>query len=233
MFGGPDAGDTGRFDLLEYVATGPEDGPTMVLSHGFGANMHDLVPLAAELGEPRYRFIFPQAPVALPGYPSGRTWFPRDERELEAFATGAMFSDLSAYDPPGLAESGGELAELLDSLGLRPESTVIGGFSQGSVVSCELVLGKHWGRPAGLVVLSGSLIAERRWRNAATGLSGLPVFQSHGNADTVLPEGQGVALGDLLREGGAEHTFLPFTGGHEIPGSVVAEVAGFLSALSL
>lgn len=217
--------------MLEFVTAGRRDGPTVVLCHGFGAHMHDLAPLAPELGEERFRFVFPQAPVALPGYPAGRAWFPREERELELFATGAAFSDLAALDPPGLAQSATELAELLDSLRLEPETTVVGGFSQGAMIACELVFGNHWGRPAGLLVLSGSLIAEQRWRAAVSAAAGLPVFQSHGDADPILPPEQAAALGSLLRDGGAAYRFERFRGGHAIPGTVVGSVGEFLSLL--
>lgn len=217
--------------MLEYVTAGLADGPTIVLSHGFGANMRDLVPLAAELGEEKYRFVFPQAPVTLPGFPSGRAWFPREQHELEAFATGALFSDLSTYDPPGLAESAKELAQLLEYLDLRPENTVVGGFSQGAMIACELVLGQRWSRPAGLLVLSGSLVAGSRLQEAAAAVSGLPVFQSHGDADTLLPIEQARALGDLLQSAGAKHTFLPFPGGHGIPDVVIDGVRDFVREL--
>jgi phospholipase/carboxylesterase len=193
--------------------------------------MHDLVPLAAELGESRFRFVFPQAPVELPGYPSGRAWFPRDERELTVFAAGAGFSDLASYDPDGLGKSAAELAGLLDHLGADPAQTVIGGFSQGSMVACELVFGSHWHRPAGLLIMSGSLIAEQRWESSTAVLAGVPVLQTHGTLDPVLPFSEAERLAALLRAGGADHQFITFPGGHGIPGAVVEEIVLYLDRL--
>ncbi len=191
--------------------------------------MHDLLPLADELASTGMQCVFPQAPYQMPGYPGGYAWFPRSPEALSAFATGAAFSDLSSFDPPGLAASARELAQVLDQLGALPEQTVVCGFSQGAMVATELVLGGHWERPAGLVILSGSLIARDRWyTQAPSRAEGLAVLQSHGTLDPVLPEHQARALAKLLSGAGADHEYVSFVGGHAIPDLVLSALKQFL-----
>jgi phospholipase/carboxylesterase len=214
--------------LLEHISAGLTHGPTVVLCHGFGANMHDLLPIAGELGEDRYRFVFPQAPLEIPGYPGGYAWFPREERELAMFATGAAFADLSTLDPPGLSESAREVAALLEQLDVDPKRTVVAGFSQGAMVACELLFGGHWSRPGGILAMSGAIIARERWTAAAGAAAGLPVLQSHGSEDPVLPFGQAERLGSLFGGAGADYRFLRFAGGHALPQEVIRAARDFL-----
>ena len=218
--------------MIDWIEYGDPAAPAVVLCHGFGANMHDLAGLtgALSLGRP-VRWVFPQAPVELPGYPAGRAWFPSDPTEFLAFASGELFSDLSGLDPSGLRQSGRLLLDLLDRIGSPVSRTVIGGFSQGSMVALEAALAASE-PPAGLVVLSGSIIAGDRWRKAGAArerpLDGLPVFQSHGAGDPILPYAQAVRLGELLDACGAKRRFVRFGGGHEIPPAVTEPLTDFL-----
>ena len=216
---------------LEYrerpAAAGAHSGArtvTVVLLHGFGADADDLIPLA-DLFDPQraHRWLFPQAPyrVSLFG-PRSRAWFPRTEAEIEAAATGAYFQRLRERDPESLREAGREVAEFCRDLELAPETTVLGGFSQGSVVALEATLGDGF-RPAALAVMSGALIAERRWRRQLpASVAEIPVLQSHGTVDEILAYNEAVALSELLTESGARVEFQRFEGGHSIP----AELAG-------
>jgi phospholipase/carboxylesterase len=223
--------------MLDYVSL-KDDGEssgaparTILLLHGFGASMHDLAPLADAIDVPGATWFLPQAPMALPGYPAGRAWFPRTEAELETFATGVQFVQLRDYDPPGLAESAREVIELMRELGVPVPSTVIGGFSQGAMVAVEVIL-QSGVLPKALLLFSGSLISEQRWTRAANDrLSGLKVFQSHGKNDAVLPFAEAAALGSLLDQAGADRTFVEFPGAHTIPSTVVSQAASFVSSL--
>ena len=221
---------------LDFVRIGPESAPTIVLCHGFGADMHDLESLASSAGSSTpLQWIFPQAPVGLPGHPSARAWFPRTEDELTAFATGADFHDLSALDPPALRESAREVLGLLEALRIDLSRTIIGGFSQGAMVAFETMLAaadstRSGSMPAGLTLLSGSLVAAGRWAASSAALSGRAVFQSHGTLDPLLPFDQALRLGELIDRAGAQRRFVPFQGGHAIPDLVVDELFRFVAA---
>ena len=79
-----------------------------------------------------------------------------------------------------------------------------------------------------LVVLSGALLCEERWRAAAaaTGPT-LHVLQSHGRADPLLPFQGAEALRQLLEEARAQVEWVAHNGQHEIPMGVLERLAAF------
>jgi phospholipase/carboxylesterase len=199
----------------------------VVLLHGFGAPGTDLVPLGRLLGAPAgTRFVFPEAPLSLSplGYGEGRAWWMIDlDRPLPRDRSGEQPERL----PQVRAQIGALLDELPALLGPAAERPVLGGFSQGAMLACDVALHRAR-RPAGLVLLSGTLLCEDVWRARAGELGGLAVLQSHGRHDELLDFAAAERLRDLLCEGGAELTWIEFSGGHEIPQRVLAELSAFL-----
>lgn len=217
--------------------SGGGDGPLVVLCHGFGASGDDLVLLASALGVSRgVRFAFPEAPLRLPaaygGY--GRMWWMLDVAELERSMASGVPRDMSSREPPGLTEAADALGRCVDAiqaeLFVPGDRVVIGGFSQGGMVACELAL--RDARPlAGLVMLSSTLLAKDRWVPAMQRRAHLPVFASHGEGDAVLPYAGTEALVAALDAAGAEVRFVSFRGGHEIPAPVLQGLGRFLHEL--
>ena len=213
---------------------GGGDGPLVCLLHGFGAPGDDLVPVAEALHlAPRARFAFPAAPIALAeGWWDARAWWPIDVEALERAVATGTFRDLAHTDPPELPAVRGQLLEVLDGvehlLGVAPEEVVIGGFSQGAMLATDTVFTS--GRPfGGLVILSGTLLAAERWLPAMGARSGLPVFQSHGRGDPLLPFALAETLRDEMRAAGLAVTWTDFPGGHQIAPSVLQGLATFLA----
>jgi len=128
--------------LLEHrtrAAAGEVEG-ALVLFHGRGANEHDLVPLLDALDpERRLVGITPRGPLALP--PGGAHWY--------------AIAELGYPDPATFRPTFRAVSEWLDSLGLPWERTILGGFSQGAVISHALALAAGRPRPAAVVALSG------------------------------------------------------------------------------
>jgi phospholipase/carboxylesterase len=201
-----------------------------ILLHGFGANANDLAPLAP-LFPVRKVWLFPHAPGQIDwgGMLYGRAWFPREQREMEAAMTGAYFNSLREQDPPALSDSAREVLELAEAHNLDWEKTLLGGFSQGAMVAVEVALASPT-PPKGVLLFSGSLIAEERWARLLRERGERPqrFFQSHGQSDQVLPYNEGRALFDLLEGAGWQGSFVSFRGGHEIPPDVVREAHGQL-----
>jgi phospholipase/carboxylesterase len=83
---------------------------------------------------------------------------------------------------------------------------------------------------AALVLLSATLLARGAWEAAMPARRALPVFQSHGRQDPLLPFAAAVTLRDLWREGGAAVDWIEFNGGHEIPYGVTERLGRFLDA---
>jgi phospholipase/carboxylesterase len=222
---------------LRVHAIGPDkEGPAVLLCHGFGAPGDDLVPLAdaIDLGA-RVRWFFPEAHLGLQGWGiPGGAWWPIDMVRLQR---SALQGDVEGYlreTPDGLAEARGHLeaciADLEAQHGVTRDNLIIGGFSQGAMLTTEVAL--HAEKPyAGLAILSGTLISSARWV-AAAAQNGpkLHVLQSHGRADPILPFSTGEALRDLLVTSGAQVQWVPHPGGHEIPGVVLSALAAFAHA---
>lgn len=220
---------------LDVIAAGGEDregggdGPLVVLCHGFGAPGEDLVPLFRQLAVPReVRFAFPAAPLDLgatlgPAYRGGRAWWMIDPKSLEEAQRGIR-RDRSHVVPEGLAEARTMVTALLGELGgllgATPEKTILGGFSQGAMVSLDVAL-RLPHRLAGLCLMSGSIVAVDEWQPLFATLKGVPIVQSHGRSDPLLPFDIAEKLRDLLRDAGADVRWVEFSGGHTIPGSVL------------
>ena len=229
------------FGGLECVIAGGSDGhgggdgAVVVLLHGFGAMGTDLVGLEGALEVPAgTRFVFPAAPLRLGGrYGDGRAWWKIDLAALDQAMRRGEFRQLAKEDPAELPSARAHVAAMLDAMSaqLAPKDgrVVLGGFSPGALLACDVALSAPQRPLAGLVLLSGTLLAEARWRPLFAGRAGLRVLQSHGQQDPLLPFAMAEQLRDLFSAAGAEVEFLAFRGGHEIPMPVLARLGAFLS----
>lgn len=208
----------------------PEGTPpklVVVLCHGFGAPGHDLVPIADELFDlspalaDSVEVIFPTAPLSLDelGMPGGRAWWHIDMNELIGAIEHGNLRILRDRRPEGIDEARDLLLGMLDEArkktGLPHSRFVLGGFSQGSMLAVEAAL--NWAEPpGGLCLWSSTLVSEAQWRANVARLKGLPIVQTHGRQDPILPFAAAIALRDLLIEAGANVNFLEFNGPHTI-----------------
>lgn len=130
-------------DHLTRPSVGPPEG-LLVLFHGRGADERDLVPLLEALDpERRLLGVTPRGPLRLP--PGGAHWYA--VREIG-------YPDPATFTPTfDLASSW--LDALAAETGIPAGRTVLGGFSQGAVMTYALGLGEGRPRPAALVALSG------------------------------------------------------------------------------
>lgn len=213
---------------------GPADAAlTCVLLHGFGAPGDDLVPLADELDLPNVRFVFPAAPLELGGlYGDSRAWWLLDLEKLERELAAGTPRDRRTEIPEGLPQVRDQVCRLLDQLCARfsipAEQLVLGGFSQGAMLSLDVALHRE-PTPAGLLLMSGTLLAESEWEPRMASLAKLPIVLSHGRTDGILPFSIAELLRDKLREAGAVVEWVPFLGGHEIPRAVLAAAKQLLT----
>lgn len=213
----------------------------VVLCHGFGAPADDLVPLAPELHHLRpelaggVRFVFPAAPLSLAASLwGGRAWWPIDMLEITASIERGELRDLRSELPAGMPPACEMLsraaAELLEETGLPASRLVLGGFSQGAMVATDVAL-RLPASPAALCIFSGTLLCEEQWRPLAEARAGLPVLQSHGRQDPILPFRAALWLRDMLVAAGCQVDFVAFDGPHTIPAAAVDRCASLLAKL--
>jgi phospholipase/carboxylesterase len=218
----------GDLDCTLIVPTGGQSPEfCVVLCHGFGAPGTDLVPLGQELAEltpdlvGKTAYIFPEAPLELGGYGfAGRAWWMVDVERFQRVAGNPReMAALSAESPPGMPESSQALRGCLEAaqrhLGIPISRTLLAGFSQGSMVATDVAL-RLPSPAAGLCIFSGHLLAEPEWRRLAKNRGALPILQTHGKYDPLLPFEGAVALRDMLTESGLAVEFVAFNGPHTI-----------------
>jgi phospholipase/carboxylesterase len=176
--------------------------------------------------------LFPVAPEAVvrrDGLVDGRAWWNLD---LAAHRRGAGLGvDLTNEDPRGLQHASQLVRRaLVDEGNSATHPFVLGGFSQGAMVACDVAFASD--EPlAALVILSGTPIDRAGWRARMATRKGMPVFMSHGRADAVLPFDLAQRLHAELLAAGLDVTFVPFDGGHEIPEEVVKALGEFLTRI--
>ena len=93
------------------------------------------------------------------------------------------------------------LKEIEQKFGADPTQDHARRILQGAMLSCDLML--RTTQPyAGLVQLSGTLLAAQEWGPLLPKRKGLPVFQSHGMQDEILPYVGAERLRDTLIHAG-------------------------------
>jgi phospholipase/carboxylesterase len=218
---------------LQVIAKGGKGPPDIMLLHGYGSAAEYWLPYTQTIPfPPAGRFLFPQAPETVArkdGRRDGRAWWDLD---LAAhLRPGNLGVDLTQEDPRGIERAAHLVRRALAREGNAADRLfVLGGFSQGAMVSCQVAFTSD--EPlAALVLLSGTPVDRAGWREQMSRRKGLPVFMAHGRADNILPYDLADRLRADLVAAGLAVTFVPFDGGHEIPGEVVAALGKFLAGL--
>ena len=202
---------------LYRPAAGEPDG-ALVLFHGRGADERDLFPLLDVL-DPERRLLGAAArgPLSLP--PGGAHWYAvRRVGYPDPETFHSTYSQVAAW-----------VDELLEEHGIAHERTVLGGFSQGSVMSYALGLGAGRPRPAGIMALSGFIPEVEGFALELDKAAGLPVAIGHGTHDPVISVEFGRDARDRLTEAGADVTYRESPMPHTIDPAFMRELPGWLS----
>lgn len=211
----------------------------VVLLHGYGAPGTDLVPLARALtAPPGTLFVFPQAPFGIdgsrPGPYDGRAWWPIDMARLQLAALTGRLEHMADEHPPGMDAARERVDRFLDALldryHLSGDRLVLGGFSQGAMLTCDLTL-RTERKLAGLVLLSGTTLCQDEWFPLMPRRKGLPVLQSHAPDDPILPFTLAERLHNALRAAEVDARFVRFLGGHGVGQPVLEALGAFLDEI--
>jgi len=220
----------------ERPAAGEAAG-ALVLLHGRGADENDLVPLLDELDpERRLHGYTPRAPLALPDLAGSVGGHAADARPKTGRHAGGVppggahwyaVPRVGYPDPETFAAGFGALTAWFDALPFPAARVVLGGFSQGSVMSYALGLGAGRPRPAALLAFSGFIPTVEGWE-LDTASPFPPVGIAHGTYDPVISVEFGRSARDTLEAAGADVVYRESPIEHWIDPATVAEFRDLL-----
>jgi phospholipase/carboxylesterase len=188
----------------------------LVLFHGRGADELDLFPLL-DAFDPERRLVgaTPRGPLALP--PGGAHWY-----ELGGIGTPEAETFFASYSAAGAWLDG-----FLGERNLGFDRVVLGGFSQGGVMTYSLGLGEGRPRPAGLIALSSFMpTVEGFSLDLSPPLP--PVAIGHGTHDNVIGVEWGRRARAVLEQAGADVLYRETPMFHQIDPDFVRAIAGWL-----
>jgi phospholipase/carboxylesterase len=196
-------------------ASGAPEG-ALVLFHGRATSEDDLFPLLDELDpERRLLGVTPRGPLALP--PGGAHWYViREVGYPDPDTFQATYAAVTSW-----------LDELLAGHGVSIERTILGGFSQGAVMTHALGEGSDRPRPAGLIALSGFIPTVDGWEMGD--VTGLPVAIGHGTYDPVIGVQFGRSAKERLEQAGADVTYRESAMAHSVDPAYLAELRDWVA----
>lgn len=212
---------------LSAIVRGGPGPPSLVLLHGYGSRAEEWLQFETQIQVPAHtRLMFPQGPLRSPTGRRGWWWL-----RLEGYMPrdGGGLPDLSSSNPGGIKVASQLVRNLLRDV---HEPIVLGGFSQGAMLSAEIAFQSDQ-KLAGLILLSGTPVNEAAWVERFPGRRQLPIFIAHGRNDGVLSFAAMERFQARIRAAGLDVTWFPFDGDHEIPDAVIQAMNTFLAGLKI
>lgn len=207
---------------LRYVLNVPsgrrddEELPLVFILHGRGADALDLADVADMIDvPPGIRFVFPNAPRPFEPYPGmsfGFSWFDGWPPEGASFPESRTLV-LRFID------------EILDRYPTPAGKVVLGGFSQGALMSLDCGF-RTSQKLAGVLAMSGALYEAQLPDLKAH--RDMPVLIIHGTADDMIPVIAARRARHVLQEHGIDPAYHEFPMGHHVTPESMAVVRSFL-----
>jgi|SRR5581483_4611373 len=201
----------------------PPGAPAIITLHGLGTNSDDLVPFCEQLGLPGCRFVLPDAPLHLPGYPEeAYAWynFQIHNREEIVKSREYLFKVMDRFsDDPNLRPTAGTEK--------KPSPIILMGFSQGGVMAMEAGL-NYKGKIAGIVSMSGYMPDPWATLTKSEASFETPILLVHGTQDEVVPVEGSKHAAESLEQTGYKPLLKLFPMPHTISEESMAEVSKFL-----
>jgi predicted esterase len=187
----------------------------MVLVHGRGASAADIMTVGAELMQPGFAYLAPQA--------AGGAWYPYP------------FTAPIENNEPYLSSA----LEVLASLSTTIEATIPAerivwlGFSQGACLALEFAA-RHARRYGAVVGLSGGLIGPNGTpRDYSGDFAGTPTFLGCSDIDPHIPKERVIETGAVLERMGAAVTLRLYPGmGHTVSADEIRSVNEMIAPLA-
>ncbi len=205
-------------DLLNYRVIEPNsltiDSKLIILLHGFGASMNDIVPVASYLANKGHLCICPNGPIKLEVFDGGYAW--------GEFVNNSVKLSLESIDRLQRF-----LFEIVPSHNIENLRVILAGFSQGGMISCYAGITIR-NLVDGIVVLSSPFIKELNNVDFGKVNIGTPIFLAHGINDLVVPITDARQMKDKLVEKGYEVNYKEYSLEHSISPNVVDDVLNWL-----
>ncbi len=202
---------------LSFISSVPDDFSEkneydiVIMMHGYGASMYDLVTIAKEVNDKEYIYIFPNAPIEMDigFYQKGYAWFPIETNNY--------------------IESSDLLQETMDEIikSYKHNKIYIGGFSQGGMMALHagLFSKKNY---SGAIILSSKIIDDKSIKNFIKNPEKTKVFISHGRFDSVIDINEGRKIKHTLEKQGFDLFYKEYDIGHEISVEVIQDLSKWL-----
>ena len=211
------------FFLHRPAAAGVAEPWLLVLMHGVGSNEQDLFGLAPQV-PPQFHVLSLRAPLALG--PGSYAWF--------TFGVGPDGS--RAIDAAQEAASRPLVAKAVHAagaqLGVPPQRVVVGGFSQGGIMSLSLLLTRPELLHAAMVMHSRLLAEVLPLAAPPEQLRDRELWVSHGTQDAVIPLASAHHIRDTVASLPIALTYKEYPGGHELRPAELRDAMAWLQGLT-
>jgi phospholipase/carboxylesterase len=209
--------------LHRPAADGVAEPWLLVLLHGVGSNEQDLFGLAPQV-PPQFHVLSLRGPLTLG--PGSYAWF--------TFGVGpdggrAINAAQEAASRPLLAQA---IEAAGAQLGVPPERVVVGGFSQGGIMSLSLLLTQPELLHAAMAMHSRLLPEVLPLLAAPQRLRGRQLWVSHGREDGVIPLANAHAIRDRVASMPIALSYNEYPGGHELRPSELRDAMAWLQGLT-
>ena len=214
-------------NALKYVTILPEaysaskSYPLIILLHGYGSTMHDLASLAPEIDPHNFVYVCPNAPHPIslgPGL-TGFAWarLERNYIEQDKNLTAKLFNVF--------------LEEILAKYQPSSGQILIGGFSQGAMVSYRIGLPKP-NLFAGIIALSGRIDDQAAINNHLPPQQRTQkVFIAHGTNDPLISIDQAKQSLHFLEAHGYNPNYFEYDMAHEITSQVLTDLTAWIKQI--
>lgn len=216
---------------INYILNSNSSKKAIFIFHGYGASMNDLSGLAPYLDpDKKYDWYFPNGHlgVDIGMHMQGRAWFPINMEDLQKAMMQGGHRTFADKNPEGLELALKISYEFIDEFSKKYDEIIIGGFSQGSMVTSHLL--NRFNNLKGFICLSGTLLASDKLEESLKKSNPISFFQSHGKDDPVLEYKQAMDLFEFLKLMRLQGEFVSFDGGHEIPLNVIEKCKKYIYA---
>lgn len=195
----------------------------LVLMHGVGSDEEDLFGLAPYV-PPQFHVISLRAPYVMG--PGAYGWF---EFSINRVGERIINEPQEAASRATVAKT---VASAAQQLGIAPQRVVVGGFSQGGIMSLSLLLTQPALLQAAMVLHSRLLTQVVPLVAASEALQGKQLWLSHGTHDQVIPLASAHAIRELVETLPIEMSYSEYPSAHELIQQELVDAMGWLQRLT-